>query len=347
MAGAISEPERLPNSGLSHARQRTRSRCGARNPYPAALSAMPTETDELARILATRTAKQRMHKHRKGVAWEGILGRGCRGNGRVGQFTAAVLQHSGTDRASFQPRAIDERGSRRRCNHRRARGYALHQYNSSRGGRSGRRGTAISSTIVSARSSAGTRWRWWCAPTSFIRAGRTHLELRLGSHLYDVGFNHFWHAPSEQPWRRPRFFSGSFFARHLRARVPRRAHQRRAAHQFPARGRRQRAVFLSASLADADFWQFPPSRWAWGRSWRSTRRVSCKYLQDRGIARHRRPQGVGFHGRRRDGRARIARRDRPGGARATGQSDLRRQLQSAAPGWPGARQRQNHSGAGS
>ena len=64
-------------------------------------------------------------------------------------------------------------------------------------------------------------------------------------------------------------------------------------------------------------------------------------------ARHRRhvqAQGLGLLRRRRDGRARIARRHRPGGAREARQPGVRHQLQPAAAGRPGARQRQDHPG---
>ena len=55
--------------------------------------------------------------------------------------------------------------------------------------------------------------------------------------------------------------------------------------------------------------------------------------------------GVGVPRRRRDGRARVARRDLARGAREARQPDVRRQLQPAAPRRPGARQRQDHPGA--
>ena len=61
--------------------------------------------------------------------------------------------------------------------------------------------------------------------------------------------------------------------------------------------------------------------------------------------RDRRAQGVGVHGRRRDGRAGVAGRDLDGRPRAPRQPDLRHQLQPAAPRRPGARQRQDHPGA--
>ena len=55
---------------------------------------------------------------------------------------------------------------------------------------------------------------------------------------------------------------------------------------------------------------------------------------------------VGLPRRRRDGRARVARRDRRRRPRGAGQPDLRHQLQPAAPRRPGPRQRQDHPGAG-
>ena len=55
---------------------------------------------------------------------------------------------------------------------------------------------------------------------------------------------------------------------------------------------------------------------------------------------------VGVPRRRRDGRARVARRDRPGGPRGARQPHLRHQLQPAAARRAGARQRQGHPGAG-
>ena len=54
---------------------------------------------------------------------------------------------------------------------------------------------------------------------------------------------------------------------------------------------------------------------------------------------------MGVPGRRRDGRARGAGRDRAGGTRGTRQPHLRDQLQPAAARRPGAWQRQDHSGA--
>ncbi len=50
---------------------------------------------------------------------------------------------------------------------------------------------------ASARSSAGTRWRWWCAPTaSPANSAATSPSFASSATLYDVGFNHFWRAPT-------------------------------------------------------------------------------------------------------------------------------------------------------
>ncbi len=68
----------------------------------------------------------------------------------------------------------------------------------------------------------------WNAVAMVLRGGNKDLEL--GGHiasfasaatLYDVGFNHFWRAPTDGARRRPRLHAGPFLARHVRARLPR------------------------------------------------------------------------------------------------------------------------------
>ena len=71
-----------------------------------------------------------------------------------------------------------------------------------------------------------------------------------------------------------------------------------------------------------------------------------RYLTDRGIIDLSKQARLGVPGRRRMRRARIARRHHARLARAARQPDLRHQLQPAAARRPGARQRQDHSGAG-
>ncbi len=49
----------------------------------------------------------------------------------------------------------------------------------------------------SAASPAGTPWPSWCAPTKTTNVGGHIASFASAATLYDVGFNHFWHAPSE------------------------------------------------------------------------------------------------------------------------------------------------------
>ena len=73
-----------------------------------------------------------------------------------------------------------------------------------------------------------------------------------------------------------------------------------------------------------DFWQFPTVSMGLGPLMAIYQARFMKYLHDRGIADTDGPQGLGVLRRRRDGRAGVAGRDRPGGAREARQPDLRR-----------------------
>ena len=126
------------------------------------------------------------------------------------------------------------------------------------------------------RSCAGTRWRWWCAPTSAHAELGGHIaSYASAADLFEVGFNHFFRA-------RAAHGDLVFFQPHSRAgrvcaRVPRRAADRRTPRALPAGDRAARALSLvSASVADAGrSGSSRPARWASGRSTRSTRRASC------------------------------------------------------------------------
>ncbi len=98
----------------------------------------------------------------------------------------------------------------------------------------------------------------WNAMAMVVRANKVSSEL--GGHvasfasaatLYDVGFNHFWRAPSDSLRRRHGLLARPQRAGHLRARVSRRPHQRRAARTLPPRSRRRRLAVVSASVAHA------------------------------------------------------------------------------------------------
>ena len=88
----------------------------------------------------------------------------------------------------------------------------------------------------------------WNAMAMVVHANRKSSEY--GGHiasyassatLYEVGFNHFWRAPTGGARRRSRLFPGPFVARHLCARVPRRPPDGRAARTTSARKSSARA----------------------------------------------------------------------------------------------------------
>ncbi len=192
----------------------------------------------------------------------------------------------------------------------------------------------------------------WNAMAMVVRANKYSSEL--GGHiasfqslatLYEVGFNHFWHAPSARARRRPRLLPGPLVTGQLRARVPRGPPDRGAARQLPSGGRRQRPLLLPPPLADAGLLAVPDGVARDRRDHLDLPGALHEVPEPPLDRRHRRPQGLGVPRRRRDGRARDDGRDRPRRTRAARQPDLGRQLQPAAPRRPGARQRQDHPGA--
>ena len=192
----------------------------------------------------------------------------------------------------------------------------------------------------------------WNAMAMVVRANRG--EGDLGGHiasyasvntLMEIGFNHFWRAPTADFGGDLIYFQGHSRAGRVRARVPGRPPHRGAAEQLPARRRRQGRHVLPASEADAGVLAVPDGvdgpRADPGHLHGALPEVPARARH----REHRRPQGVGVLRRRRDGRAGVARRHRDGVAREARQPHLRHQLQPAAPRRPGARQRQDHPGA--
>ncbi len=173
-------------------------------------------------------------------------------------------------------------------------------------------------------------------PHRELRVGRRPLRRRLQSLLARV---------DRRARRRPRVRPGPLGHRRLRARVHARPPHRRAARQLPAGSRRPRHLVVSASVADARLLAVPDGvdgpRPADGDLPGALHEVPAG---PRARADGR-TQGVGVHGRRRDGRAGVDGRHRHGVAREPRQPDLRRQLQPAAPRRSRARQRQDHPGA--
>ena len=192
----------------------------------------------------------------------------------------------------------------------------------------------------------------WNAIAMVVRANR--VEHNIGGHistyasaatLYEVGFNHFFRARSDAVRRRHHLLPGPRLARHLFARVPRRPPLHAKTRKFSPRTQaRRRPQLLSAPMADARFLGIPdgldgprPLDVDLSGALRPLSRKSRPQAEDR-------RKSLGVPRRRRNRRARIARRHHARLARKARQSDLRHQLQPAAPRRPGSRQRPDHSG---
>ena len=178
-------------------------------------------------------------------------------------------------------------------------------------------------------------------PHRHLRQRRVALRGRLQPLLPRQG-------PRQSGIGRPGLLPGPRRAGHLRARVPRGPADRAAPRRLPAGevARAVRAVVLPAPAAHAGVLGVP-DRVDGPRPDRRDLPGPVQPLPARARAgRHVQLARLGLPRRRRDGRGRVARRDRRGRARGARQPDLRHQLQPAAPRRPGARQRQDHPGAG-
>ncbi len=192
----------------------------------------------------------------------------------------------------------------------------------------------------------------WNALAMVVQANRASSEY--GGHiatyasaatLYEVGFNHFWRArsaahPGDMVFMQGHSSPGIYARAYLEGRL-----DEAQLLRFRQEVRRRRAVVVSASLAHAGFLAIPDGVDGLGPD-DGDLPGAIRALS--GASRHRPglgSQGVGFPRRRRDGRAGVDGRADHAGAREARQPDLRHQLQPAAPGWTGARQRQDHSGA--
>ena len=205
------------------------------------------------------------------------------------------------------------------------------------------------SSGASRASSAGTPWRWWCAPTEHEDGIGGHISTYASAATLLRGrLQPLLPRPARSAHRRrPGLLPGPRLARHLRPRLSRRpALARSSCDNF------RRELAPGGGLSSyphpwlmPDFWQFPTVSMGLGPIIGDLPGA----LQPLPRApRPRRPTGhagLGLPRRRRDRRARIARRDHARRARKARQPDLRRQLQPAAARRPGARQRQDHPGA--
>ncbi len=224
--------------------------------------------------------------------------------------------------------------------------HPLHQHHPRRRAGAATPATARSSA-ASRASSAGTRWRWWCGPTRVDDGIGGHIStFASAATLYEVAFNHFFRGRDDghagdmiyfqghaSPGMYARaFLEGRLDEEQLEQLPPRAASRAAACRRYPH------------PWLMPDFWEFPTVSMGLGPI------MAIYQARFNPLPRGSRPQdrvrreGLGVPRRRRNRRARIARRHHAGLAREARQPDLRHQLQPAAARRPGARQRQDHPG---
>ena len=163
----------------------------------------------------------------------------------------------------------------------------------------------------------------WNAIATVLRANAESSEL--GGHiaayqsaatLYEVGFNHFWHAPTDEHGGDLVYIQGhSSPGIYARAFLEGRITEEQLDDFRQEVGGDGLSSYPHPWLMP-DFWQFPTVSMGLGPLMAIYQARFMKYLTGRGIADTERPQGLGVHGRRRDGRARVDGRDRAGRPRA-------------------------------
>ena len=164
--------------------------------------------------------------------------------------------------------------------------------------------------------------------------------------LYEVGFNHFFRGkdaggPGDQIFYQGHAAPGIYARAFLEGRlsVDQLDHFRR--ETGPGAGL---SSYPHPRLMP-EFWEFPTVSMGLGPISAIYQARYNRYLHNRGLLDTSDSRVWAFLGDGEIGRARIARRAPRRRARGPRQPDLRRQLQPAAAGRPGARQRQDHPGA--
>ena len=192
----------------------------------------------------------------------------------------------------------------------------------------------------------------WNAVAMVDRAN--HRFDGLGGHLstyasaaslYEVGFNHFFRGKGDGGFGDQVFFQGHAAPGIYAARVPRGPPHRGAARPLPPRDRRPRACRRTRTRgACRRSGSSRRCRWASARSTRSTRRASTATSTTASSSTRRTARVWCFVGDGELDEPEATAGTRPRVARTARQSDLRRQLQPAAPRRSGARQRQGDPG---
>ena len=181
--------------------------------------------------------------------------------------------------------------------------------------------------------------------------GRAHLLLRLHRHPLRGRLQPLLPRQGPPRRRRPRLLPGPRLAGQLRPRLPRGPPERGRPGRLPPgvlpprRDRRARPALLPAPAPHGGLLGVPHRLHGPGPGRGHLPGLVRQVPRRRRHQGHLRPAHLGVPGRRRDGRARVARHAPAGRQPAAGQPHLRHQLQPAAPGRAGARQRQDHPGA--
>ena len=225
----------------------------------------------------------------------------------------AVVEHDGPDRAQHLLERVVGHAQLTGAAPAPAGDHALHQHDPAATRAASTRSTA-SSNGASARSSAGTRWRWWCAQQGILRARRPHRELPVGGDALRHRLQPF----LARAVRRATAATSST-SRAIRRRASTRARSSRGAsteeqlEDFRQEVGGNGPAVVSASVADAGLLAVP-DRLDGARADHGhlPGAVHASYLAGPRPRRHRRAQGLGLPGRRRDRRAGVARRDLAG-----------------------------------
>ncbi len=195
----------------------------------------------------------------------------------------------------------------------------------------------------------------WNAAVMVSSANRKGLEVgghiatyQSSASLYEVGFNHFFRGKDHEGGGDQLYIQGhgspGIYARaFLEGRLT--EEQLYRFRQEVQHGKGAGLPSYPHPRLMPDFWEFPTVSMGLTAIGSIYQARFNRYLDNRGIKDTNAAARVGLHGRRRDGRARVARRDPRRGPRGARQPHLDHQLQPAAARRPGDRQRQDHAGA--
>ena len=210
-----------------------------------------------------------------------------------------VLEVEGAERAHFLLEQVIDGARKRahRCRSRRTQPISTRSRREA--GAASRRPCAGAAHTLG--SSAGMPSRSWCAPTRIDRARRPHRQLPVRGHAVRRRLHAFLARGERDPRRRPHLLPGPLLARHLCPRLPRRAAHRGAAAQLPSGGGRQGLSSYPHPWLMPDFWQFPTVSMGLGPLMAIYQARFLQAICTIAASPIPRPQGLGLHGRRRDG----------------------------------------------